>query len=77
MAATHVTIRVADGPQVRAVVEAFRDLLAEQSCPSTSGGTDGKWCLNHDDQRMVDDERCHLIVWCHGVLSALDSVVAA
>lgn len=71
-----MTINVADAPRVRAVVEAFRDLLAEQFCPSSGGGTEGRWCLNHDNQRMVDDDHCELVVWCHGVLSALDPEAA-
>lgn len=45
--------------------DVLRDLAGEQFCVSTSGGTEGKWCCNHDDQPMVDETECALMrrVW--------------
>jgi hypothetical protein len=59
-----------DKTAVEVLAAALCDLLDEQFCPSTSGGTGGKWCLNHDDQPMVDDDQCYLIARCREALNA-------
>jgi hypothetical protein len=43
----------------------LRTLAGEQFCVATSGGTEGKWCCNHDDFPMVGETDCALMqrVW--------------
>lgn len=45
--------------------DVLRTLAGEQFCVSTSGGTEGKWCCNHDDFPMVGETDCALMqrVW--------------
>jgi len=70
--------RADEAAALRAEVERLRaaldDLLAEQKCPSTSGGTEDQWCMDHG-YPMVDENRCSLIFCCEEVLAA--SVPAA
>jgi hypothetical protein len=46
---------------------ALEEAIGEASCPTTSGGTEGKWCLNHDTP-MADAGICVMV---KGWLSAL------
>lgn len=45
--------------------DVLRTLAGEQFCVATSGGTEGKWCCNHDDFPMVGETDCALMqrVW--------------
>ena len=60
-----------DVPALLAVAEAAGRLLDDQYCPATSGGTEGKWCLNHDAP-MVDDLKCWTVAALADALAALE-----
>ncbi len=61
-------IRTAEA-RVAALEGALRDLLAEQFCPASSGGSEGRWCLQHDDQPMASETECALIADARAVLA--------
>lgn len=62
-----------DIPALLAVAEAAGRLLDDQDCPATSGGTEGKWCLNHDAP-MVDDLKCWTVAALADALAALEAL---
>lgn len=39
---------------------ALTEAIAEAYCPTTAGGTEGKWCLNHDTP-MVTPAICAMV----------------
>lgn len=51
---------------------ALTEAISEAYCPTTAGGTEGKWCLNHDTP-MVNEDRCAMV---EGWMAALATPAA-
>lgn len=51
-----------------ALREALERLVSVSWCVATSGGTEGKWCCNHDVP-MADDNDCLLVRDCRAALA--------
>lgn len=55
--ATFIAAARQDIPLLLVVAEAAEEMLQEVVCHATSGGTEGKWCIEHDVP-MRDDMQC-------------------
>jgi hypothetical protein len=61
------TLRLLEA-RVEALEAALGDAVAEAWCVATSGGTGGKWCINHDTP-MATETECH---WLDSLRSCLE-----
>jgi hypothetical protein len=64
----------ADLAALLAVADAAAEMLDEVVCHATSGGTGGKWCIEHDRLMLADATDCEAARGWRDALAALEAL---
>lgn len=64
----------ADLAALLAVADAAAEMLDEVVCHATSGGTGGKWCIEHDRPMLADATDCEAARGWRDALRALEAL---